>query len=147
MRPAITPYNSIYHFRKVKIISSNFILLSITKMKNTTVLKLLWWEYNLTLTTDNYRNNGRTYLWLVDASDWEPFADISENHVEIDDEEIFNTLPGHEAIVIDQDFRQLFGSERDCKIWLRDNFPDLVVITGDLEWRPVFYIKNTKQHD
>lgn len=115
-------------------------------MENTTVtLKLLWWEYNLTLTTDNYRNNGRTYLWLVDISDWEPFADISENHVEIDDEEIFNTLPGHEAIVIDQIFRQLFGSERDCKIWLRNNFPDLVVITGELKGRPVFYIKQTSE--
>ncbi len=111
-------------------------------MKKTTyTLEAFWKSYELWLHVSKYDIWRRTYLWLFDTNDWEPFADLSENHPEISDDLIFNNLPGHEAIVIDNDFISCFPSERECKIWIRDNIPECV-ITGDLEWRPVFYIKH-----
>lgn len=106
-----------------------------------------WWKtYNkLTVETDKYLSNNRTSFHLFDNDENEPwpFADLSENHPEISDSEIFWRFPDHEAIVIDNDFIACFPSERECKIWIRDNIPECV-ITGDLEWRPVFYIKTNK---
>lgn len=82
--------------------------------------------------------------WTDNEEEWPgPFASISENHPEISDEEIFGHLPGHEAIVIDNDFISCFNNEREAKIWIKDNMPECV-ITGDLEGRPVFYIVNEK---
>ena len=99
-------------------------------------------EYDLELEVLHYFN-WRTAFELYDYNPNEPwpFCFISENHPEISDELIFNNLPGHEAIVIDNDFIACFPSERECKIWIRDNIPECV-ITGDLEGRPVFYIKS-----
>lgn len=125
------------------------------KMKNTTSTSMWflsittsWWKTYDRLTADrmNYFNN-RTAFTLFDRDENEPwpFCTLSENHPEISDYEIFNHLPGHEAIVIDNDFIACFPSEREAKIWIRDNIPECV-ITGDLEWRPVFYIKNEKQN-
>lgn len=87
--------------------------------------------------------NGRTCISLFDEDPNEPwpFCNISENHPEIPDELIYNNLPDHEAIVIDNDFISLFPSEREAKIWIKDNIPTCV-ITGDLAGRPVFYIKD-----
>lgn len=49
-------------------------------------LKTTWGKtYDLELVKNNYLNNNRTYLGLVDIEDGEPFSDLSENHVEIDD--------------------------------------------------------------
>ena len=102
----------------------------------------------LELYTDKYRTNpNRTYFGIEDTNPEEPwhFCDLSENHPDIPDSEIFWRLPWHEAIVIDNDFISCFNSEREAKIWIRDNIPECV-ITGDLEGRPVFYIKNEKQN-
>lgn len=125
-----------------------FILFSITKMKNTIPFLSLttsWWKTYDKLTADRmkYLANERTAFTLFDRDENEPwpFCSISENHPEISDEETFNHLPGHEAIVIDNDFISCFNSEREAKIWIRDNIPECV-ITGDLEGRPVFYIKH-----
>lgn len=107
-------------------------------------LNAFWKTYNLDLEKSYYTNNHRTFFWLLDE-EW-PFADLSENHPEISDDLIFNNLPWHEAIVIDNDFIACFSSERECKIWIRDNIPECV-ITGDLEWRPVFYIKHDSQDE
>ena len=106
-------------------------------------LQLFWKVYDLEVDFLKYLSNERTAVELYDyKSDnpW-PFCSISENHPEISDELIFNNLPGHEAIVIDNDFISCFNSEREAKIWIRDNIPECV-ITGDLEGRPVFYIKH-----
>lgn len=128
-----------------------FILFSITKMQNTTPylsITTSWWKTYDKLIADrmNYFNN-RTAFTLFDRDENEPwpFCTLSENHPEISDELIFNNLPWHEAIVIDNDFIACFNSEREAKIWIKDNIPQCV-ITGDLEWRPVFYIKNEKQN-
>lgn len=128
-----------------------FILFSITKMQNTTPylsITTSWWKIYDKLIADrmNYFNN-RTAFTLFDRDENEPwpFCTLSENHPEISDELIFNNLPWHEAIVIDNDFIACFNSEREAKIWIKDNIPQCV-ITGDLEWRPVFYIKNEKQN-
>ena len=96
--------------------------------------------YDLELTTNKYVNNWRTYFWLVDSADWEPFADLSENHPEINDEVIYSRLPGHEAIVIDNDFLSCFDEPRLAKIWIKDNIKECV-ITGDVDWRDCFYIQ------
>lgn len=109
-------------------------------------LEFLWKVYNLELETSTYQNNWRTYFGLVDTDPDElgHFCDISENHTELDDDLIFNSLPWHEAIVINYEFIACFSSGSECKMWIRDNIPECVD-TGDLEWRPVFYIKNKKK--
>ena len=118
-------------------------------MKNTTYLSITtsWWKTYDKLTVDKmkYLANERTAFTLFDRDENEPwpFCSISENHPEISDEIIFNDLPGLEAIVIDNDFIACFPSERACKIWIRDNIPECVTY-GYLEWRPVFYIKQTQ---
>ena len=121
-------------------------------MKNTTPylsITTSWWKTYDRLTADrmNYFNN-RTAFTLFDRDENEPwpFCTLSENHPEISDDEIFNTLPGHEAIVIDNDFIACFPSEREAKIWLRDNLAECV-ITWDIQGRPVFYIKDTRKHE
>lgn len=107
-------------------------------------LEFLWKVYDLELTVMNYFNNRTAFeLYDYNPKDAWPFCMISENHPEISDELIFNNLPWHEAIVIDNDFISCFGSEREAKIWIKDNVPQCV-ITGDLEGRPVFYIKNIR---
>jgi len=102
-------------------------------------LEFLWKTYDLEVTRSVYQN-GRTYLGLYEPSSWEPFADLSENHVEIPDDEIYHHLEGYEAIVIDNDFIACFESVRDCKIWLRDNLK-ICITTWEIEWWPVLYIK------
>ena len=72
------------------------------------------------------------------------FCDLSENHPDIPDSEIFGRLPGHEAIIIDNDFLMCFNSPREAKIWIRDNIPECV-ITWDIDWRDCFYIKHDLQ--
>ena len=118
-------------------------------MNNYLSITTSWWKTYDKLTADrmNYFNN-RTAFTLFDRDENEPwpFCTLSENHPEISDDEIFNTLPGHEAIVIDNDFIACFDSEREAKIWLRDNLAECV-ITGDIKWRPVFYIKDTRKHE
>ena len=98
-----------------------------------------WTSYNCDLIRDEYQN-WRTYLGLVDSRSWEPVVDISENHVELSDDDIYGRLEGHEAIVIDNDFCNCFENERNAKIWLRDNL-NICVITWDIDWWPVLYIK------
>lgn len=102
-------------------------------------LEFLWKTYDLEITRSVYQN-GRTYLGLYEPSSWEPFADITENHVEVSDEDIYGRIPWCEALVIDNDFMNCFPSERECKIWIRDNVKSCV-ITWDIDWLPVFYIK------
>jgi hypothetical protein len=117
-------------------------------MNNYLSITTSWWKTYDKLTLDRlkYLSNDRTAFTLFDRDENEPwpFCQLSENHPEISDYEIFNHLPWHEAIVIDNDFISCFNSEREAKIWIRDNIPECV-ITGDLEWRPVFYIKHDKQ--
>ena len=126
-----------------------FILFSITKMKNTTYLSITtsWWKTydKLSIYKDCYKlNPNRTYFWIEDEDEQEPghFCDLSENHPDIPDSEIFWRLPGHEAIIIDNDFLSCFNSPREAKIWIRDNIPECV-ITWDIDWRDCFYIKQT----
>jgi hypothetical protein len=97
-------------------------------------------EYILELFKLNYVNNNRTYFGLIDKKDWWPFCDLSENHPEIKDSEIFWRLPGHEAIIIDNDFMMCFDSVREAKLWIKDNIKECV-ITGEIDGRDCFYIK------
>ena len=98
-----------------------------------------WKTYELELTKSNYTNNNRTYLWLLNKKTWEPFCDLSENHAEISDNEIYDTLPWHEAIIINHDFISMFDSERAAKIRIRENIKDCV-ITWDLSWLGCIYV-------
>ena len=101
-------------------------------------------EYDLDIDFLNYFNN-RTAVELYDYKSDEPgpFCMISENHPEIPDEVIYWRLPGHEAIIIDNDFLSCFDEPRLAKIWIRDNIPECV-ITWDIDWRDCFYIKKDK---
>lgn len=103
-------------------------------------LKAFWKTFDLELTKSSYENNDRTYFGLIDKKDWWPFCDLSENHPEIKDKEIFWRLPGHEAIIIDNDFIACFDSIREAKLWIKDNIKECV-ITGEIDWRDCFYIK------
>lgn len=103
-----------------------------------TCTKLL--NRNVEFVFDKYANNERTAIALIDSDDGEPICYLSENHPEIKDEIILSRLPGHEAIIIDNDFIACFDSEREAKIWIKDNLPECV-ITGDIIGRPCFYIK------
>lgn len=102
---------------------------------------MFWKDYDLELQVSNYYN-GRTYLGLYEPSSGEPFAAISENHPDINDEVIYGSLKGHEAIVIDNDFQSCFNSLRDCMIWIRENVK-MCVITGEIENYPVLFIKKS----
>lgn len=102
-------------------------------------LNAFWETYNLNLKKSYYTNNHRTFFWLLDE-EW-PFADLSENHPDIPDSEIFWRLPGHEAIIINSDFLMCFNNSREAKIWIKDNIPECV-ITWDIDWRDCFYIKH-----
>lgn len=103
-----------------------------------------WWKTFDKLEVDvwMYSSNKRTAFALFDHDENDPwhFCYISENHPEISDEEIWNHFPEHEAIVIDNDFIACFNSEREAKIWISDNIPECI-FTDELEWLPVFYIK------
>lgn len=114
-------------------------------MNNYLSITTSWWKTYDKLTLDRlqYLSNNRTAFTLFDRDENEPwpFCQLSENHPELSDEQIFNTLPWHEAVVIDNDFIDCFQSEREAKIWIRDNL-DICVITGDIEGLPVFYIKH-----
>lgn len=100
--------------------------------------------YDLELIKSSYVNNSRTYFWLIDKEDWWPFCDLSENHPEIPFSEIYGRLPGHEAIIIDNDFIMCFDSIREAKLWIKDNIPECV-ITWDIDWRNCFYIKTNTE--
>lgn len=102
-----------------------------------------WWKtYDwLTIYKNHYTvNPNRTYFWIRENAQ-EFFCDLSENHPDIPDSEIFWRLPGHEAIIISNDFISCFDSTREAKIWIRDNIPECV-ITWDIDWLDCFYIKN-----
>ena len=103
-----------------------------------TCTKLL--KRNVKFVFDKYANNGRTAIALIDSDNGEPICYLSEDHPEVNDEIIFSRLPEYEAIIIDNDFIACFDSEREAKIWIRDNLPECV-ITGDIIGRPCFYIK------
>ena len=108
-------------------------------------LQLFWKVYDLEVDFLKYLSNDRTAIELYDYKSDEPwpFCSISENHPEIPDDVIYNHLPEHEMVVIDNDFISCFNNEREAKIWIRDNIRQCV-ITWDYDWRPVFYIKNEK---
>lgn len=108
-------------------------------------LEFLGKVYDLELTTNKYITWDRTYYWLVDKNDWEPFCDLSENHPEISDKLIYGWLPWHEAIIIDNDFLSCFDEPRLAKIWIKENIKDCV-ITGTVEWRDCFYIKTKEEN-
>lgn len=82
-------------------------------LKENLTLKAFWRTYKLNLVKSEYLNNWRMYLWLIDAKDWEPFADITENHVE------FN-IQSNEWI-IDNDFISCFKSIHDMYERLEKN--------------------------
>lgn len=103
-------------------------------------LNAFWKTFDLELIRNEYANNDRTYFWLVDRKDRELFADLTENHTEISDEQIYGRLPWHEAVIINHDFLSSFDSIRDAKIWIKDNIKECV-ITGDIDWLDCFYIK------
>ena len=120
-----------------------FILYVFSKMK----LTLMWKVYDLEVNFLKYLSNNRTAVELYDYKSDEPwpFCCISENHPEIPDEVIYGRLLWHEMVVIDNDFVNCFPSEREAKIWIRDNIPQCV-ITWDYDWLPVFYIQSTKEN-
>jgi hypothetical protein len=60
------------------------------------------------------------------------FCDLTENHVEIPDDIIYGRLPGHEAVIIDHDFLNLFDEPRLAKIWIKENISECI-ITGDID--------------
>lgn len=103
-------------------------------------LECFWKTYKLNLTKWEYAVNGRTYFWLYDSEDWEPFCDLTENHTEISDEQVYWRLPWHEGVIIDHDFLMCFDEPRLAKIWIKDNIKECI-ITGDIDWLDCFYVK------
>lgn len=84
------------------------------------------WE-KLKLVKSEYSNNDRLYLGLIDAQTGEPYADITENHPEISNEELNHDLYDQgERAVIDNDFINCMGWEHEAKIWLMDNIENLI---------------------
>lgn len=92
-------------------------------------VKLEKWGKTQTLRVvkTEYENNGRLFLGLL-CWNGEPFADITENHPEIDDELLQAGLEKGKAerAIIDGDFIDLMGGERQAKIWLTDNIKNLL---------------------
>ena len=64
-------------------------------------LKTYFWVYNLELIKEQYQNNWRTYYWLFDKENWEPFSDITVN-------DPCEMLDSNEHL-IDHDFLCCFG--------------------------------------
>lgn len=94
-------------------------------MKNTKTLTLNGEKLSLIKAT--YLNNNRLYLGLEDAETGEHFADITENHPEINNEELQRDLYDQgERAVINNDFINYIGGERQAKIWLMDNVENLI---------------------
>ena len=85
--------------------------------------KLQFKGESVDLVKSTYENNGRLYLWLFDHKTGELYADITENHPEIDGEELqFNLVKWEaERAIIDGDFINLLGGEREAKIRIMDN--------------------------
>lgn len=82
-----------------------FISLFYTKMK-------LGWT-DLRLIKDEYENNGRIYLWLVDVETGEYFSDITVNVPDME-------LSPNECL-IDPSFELAFGKTDEMRKWLEDN--------------------------
>lgn len=86
-------------------------------------------EYDLSLIKDEYSNNGRMYLWLIDTEDWEPFCDITENHPEFE-------LQANEWI-IDNDFYCCFDNKTKAFEWLEKNIGGCTVYEY---WQWYYYL-------
>lgn len=82
-------------------------------------LKAFWETFDLELTKNEYVNNGRMYLWLIEKDTWEPFCDITENHPEF-------TLQANEWI-IDNDFYMCFDNKKEAHDWLEKNIKGCAV--------------------
>ena len=93
--------------------------------------------YNLEINISKYTNNNRIYIWLIDTEDGCPFCDITENHPEISDYDLF-TDDYWVKVILDNDFISCFPSVRDCKIWCMDNLHCLG--WGEVDWRPALYL-------
>lgn len=92
---------------------------------------------NLSFVFDKYANNGHIYIWLIDKDTWEPFADITENHPELTDDDLL-VDNNWQKVIIDNDFISLFQSIRECKSWCMDNLNCLW--GAEVDWRPALYI-------
>lgn len=77
-------------------------------------------SYELNIVKGQYEN-WRSYLWLIDKNG-ETFCDLTENHVEITDQELqVNLWNDGERVILDWDFIDFCGGERYAKIRLMDN--------------------------
>lgn len=101
----------------------SFITYQIEKMgtiKKDAIFNLLGKDYTLDIVKWQYEN-WRTYLWLIDKNG-ETFCDLTENHVEITNQELqVNLWNDGERVILDWDFIDFCGGERYAKIRLMDN--------------------------
>lgn len=102
-------------------------------------------NYNVWLVVWHYACNWRLHIWLIDLDDGCPFADITENHVEISDRDLEIEWYGIK-VILDNDFISVFDNDiRQAKIWCMDNLKCLWWDTVD--WRPcLFLTKEMIQH-
>lgn len=87
--------------------------------------------------------NGRMYLWLEDAKTGEPFADVTENHPEIDDKILQENIDTEqwERAIIDGDFINYLGGIREAKIWLMENVKNCLG-GGEIDGLPALVLFN-----
>lgn len=84
-------------------------------------------EFTLTLEENTYTNNNRKYYWLTDEKDWEHFADITTNYVNID-------LDDDECL-LNSDFLSCFKNNIwECLQWLAQYLPIAWPINRDWVW-------------
>lgn len=77
-------------------------------------------SYKLNIVRRQYEN-WRTYLWLINKKG-ETFCDLTENHVEITDQELQENIGENgERLIIDGDFINFCNGSRYAKIRLMDN--------------------------
>lgn len=110
-----------------------------------TIKKIKFSRYGETKTLKLIRGqyeNGRLYLWLLTYRG-EPYADITENHPEIGDEILqFNLVKWEaERAIIDGDFINIMGGEREAKSRIIDNI-DHCLGGGDVEGWPALVLFN-----
>ncbi len=98
--------------------------------------------YKLNLVKAGYYN-GRLYLWLEDAKTGEHFADLTENHPEIDDKILQENIDPEqwERAIIDGDFIAYLGGVREAKIWIMDNIKNCLG-GGEIDGLPALVLFN-----
>lgn len=98
-------------------------------------------SYKLNIVKGQYEN-WRSYLWLIEKNG-EMFCDLTENHVEITDQELNYWGEIGERLIIDWDFINFCGGSRNAKIRLMDNLENCLG-GGEIDGLPAIVLFNNE---